>query len=513
MVNFNFSYAPGTTLQQMIGFEMAGRVWSSYLSDPVTINIHVGVSSSLPGNAIGGALPGIESAQNYRSVVRGLEDDVTSLDDQTALPNLQDKSDYEAWFDEFDRKKGNNKGEKVKTKSINITRANAKALDLVSAPNELDGVILFGGLQGSNFRWSYDFTRSSPTTANTLDFLSTAMHEIAHILGFVSGVDKPGWLNSLAVDKDGSEQYKKSLSQRVSYTTPLDLFRYSTTAGEGVNDLSYGSVGGEKFFSIDGGETAIAHFSTGSDRTLGGDGFQASHWKNGATRTGIMAPALSPEERSTISITDLRAFDVIGWDLRPGAYGLNLNLSALQSQAEVALAQRLRVSVSWLSQNTTAAEQLLVSDRANDIDRMIQRSQIYPWGTRSGGGTTPWRQVLDLLEQQVVYSNFETLDEEFQLFSETQSTVQMPVFVEFPAAIPPQFQPVQFSLDLSLMASKVSEIPQTASIAIADFRNWFDYLEKSIRRSPQSSRNTPKQNGQRSRKFTDSQEIVHWTDL
>ena len=33
MVNFNFSYASGTTLQQMIGFEMAGRVWSSYLID------------------------------------------------------------------------------------------------------------------------------------------------------------------------------------------------------------------------------------------------------------------------------------------------------------------------------------------------------------------------------------------------------------------------------------------------------------------------------------------------
>lgn len=37
-LNFNFSYAPGTTEEQMIGFEMAGNYWSNYLKDDVTVN-------------------------------------------------------------------------------------------------------------------------------------------------------------------------------------------------------------------------------------------------------------------------------------------------------------------------------------------------------------------------------------------------------------------------------------------------------------------------------------------
>lgn len=146
MATFNFTYAPGTTLQQMIGFEMAGRIWDAHLNDPITVNIHVGVSSSLPGNAIGGALPGIRATQNYSDIVRGLSNDITSLEDGIAVPNLRTKSDYEAWFDAFDPKDGKNNGKTVKTKTLNITRANAKALNLLSSSTELDGVILFGAL-------------------------------------------------------------------------------------------------------------------------------------------------------------------------------------------------------------------------------------------------------------------------------------------------------------------------------------------------------------------------------
>lgn len=39
-LQFNFSYAPGTTLEQEIALEVAGGVWSSYLSDPVGVNIY-----------------------------------------------------------------------------------------------------------------------------------------------------------------------------------------------------------------------------------------------------------------------------------------------------------------------------------------------------------------------------------------------------------------------------------------------------------------------------------------
>lgn len=57
-LQFNFTYAPGTTLDQMLGYEMAGRYWSNYLADDVTVNIFIESTNILPTNVIGGAIPG-----------------------------------------------------------------------------------------------------------------------------------------------------------------------------------------------------------------------------------------------------------------------------------------------------------------------------------------------------------------------------------------------------------------------------------------------------------------------
>ena len=521
MVDFNFSYAPGTTLQQMIGFETAGRVWSSYLSDPVTVNLYVGVSSSLPTNVIGGALPGIRAAQQYRDVLIGLQKDATSADDRSALASLPTGFIYQGWFDSFNLASGQNTGQIAQTATLNLTSANAKALGISSGnTSNLDGVILFGALTGANYTWSYDFTRSSSAPAGTLDFLSTAMHEIGHILGFVSGVDKPGWLNSKAGGVE-SAQYSVSLLDRVTYTTPLDFFRYSTVTRTGINDLSYGSVGANKFFSVDDGKTAIAQFSTGTDRTLGGDGFQASHWKNSTTRTGIMAPALSPEERSRISTADLRAFDVIGWTLTPLALGGNVDLSSLQSQATTAIAQRLNVTTTWLSQNAATAAQRLGQDRSADVNLMIQNSQIYPWSSKptgnSGTPANPFRQVFDLLSTQVVYSNFDTLDPEFSLAPATQTAASELPKLDFSGldrlANSPLLNLVKTGiLDLGGIAPKSIETTPIASIESVDLQKWFDQLEQSLRKGSGKSKPNSNQSDQKSRRFTDWTS-VDWTNF
>ncbi len=130
MATFNFSFDTGTSLQQMTGFQIAGQIWSGYLKDNLNINIHVGVSSSLPKGVIGGALPGIRASQNYKNVASALMGDAQSSDDVSSSSNLQTKADYEAQFDAFDLKNGSNKGSRVKTKAINLTSANAKSLSI-----------------------------------------------------------------------------------------------------------------------------------------------------------------------------------------------------------------------------------------------------------------------------------------------------------------------------------------------------------------------------------------------
>ena len=65
--NFNFTYAPGTSLEQMLGFEMAGMYWSNYLDDDVTINLFIETTDQLPENVIGGALPGLEAEYKFEN--------------------------------------------------------------------------------------------------------------------------------------------------------------------------------------------------------------------------------------------------------------------------------------------------------------------------------------------------------------------------------------------------------------------------------------------------------------
>ena len=57
MTNFNFTFQPGTSSEQIIGFEMAGRIWSQYLQDDAAFNVHVLATDSLPPTIIGGAVP------------------------------------------------------------------------------------------------------------------------------------------------------------------------------------------------------------------------------------------------------------------------------------------------------------------------------------------------------------------------------------------------------------------------------------------------------------------------
>ena len=69
---------------------------------------------------------------------------------------------------------------------------------------------------------------------------------------------------------------------------------------------------GAPYYSLDGGTTNIAPFSTGS---FNGDGRQASHWKDNLG-LGIFDPTANPPGQINIlSQLDLDAIDVIGYDL------------------------------------------------------------------------------------------------------------------------------------------------------------------------------------------------------
>ena len=379
--NLNFSYAPGTSLNQMIGFEMAGGLWSSHLADPATINLYVQTTNDLPSGVIGGALPGLLPNQRYESWRKSLANDRTSANDELTFKNQQNDADkFTALIDGY--KIDNNY-------YLNMSRANAKALGMLDGKNSgLDGAILMNNLSGYSVGWNYDFLNGTVPT-NSLDFLSVALHETGHTLGFFSGVDQPGWLvQKTNFDASHQSDFYASLIGKLNNATPLDMFRFSAKsvqeAGTGDSWIDL-SVGGNPYFSTDGGKTVMGQFATGVDTTLGGDGEQASHWRQQGTPLGIMDPVLAAGQRRGLSTLDLSALDAIGWDLQQ----FNIDLIVLQQQAKERLAARLGVTVAWLDANPELAAALLANDRTSDVEAMIEQSQIYNW--RSGSSVGWWQ--------------------------------------------------------------------------------------------------------------------------
>jgi hypothetical protein len=369
-LQFNFSYASGTTLEQMIGYEIAGGAWASHLSDNVSVNIYVEMTNELPTNVIGGALPGIRAQQSYKTWRNRLQADVKSADDRSISNNLQDEKDkFTAYIDGY--KVDNNY-------QLNLTRANAKALGMLNgSSNSLDGYILMSDLQNTSVSWNYNY-QSSNVATNQLDFLSVGIHEIGHVLGYVSGVDGADLLTSNFGDDDDDDEGDEGGDL---YVTPLDMFRYSTqsvAAGGSGDPWIDMSIGGNPYFSVDGGKTALGYFGTGEDTSRGGDGEQASHWKHNNSALGIMDPVLHAGQKGNISTLDRHAMDAIGWDLGGGT----VNLSTLESQAKQQLAARLGVTVAWLEANPIEAARLLSQNRTQDVNTMIEQSKIYEWGTR-----------------------------------------------------------------------------------------------------------------------------------
>jgi Ca2+-binding RTX toxin-like protein len=363
MVQFNFTYDLGVSVEQRIGFELAAIIWSSYLTDDVTINLHIGSSASLgeDGNAVGGAVP-IFHEQNYGIYKEYLENDITesasgdgSSVDEQAYASLQTGNTVDLMID----------GTVVNgNTNILLTSAQAKALGMADSlvldsggtwdRNLVDSTALDGYIViNQGFDWNYDFAREGTPEENTLDFLSMALHEIGHNLGFVSGID--GTMDVMKLH---------SGETRVDNFTALDLFRHTlastatTNADGSVSDVS---TGGNAYFSINGGQTNLADFSTGTHQYQGGDGYQASHWKRMRDALGIMDPTLAYKERVSLSTLDLQAMDALGWDVNYANAGVSLDLKTLLLQAEQAVSVDLGLASTTLTEtrasNTTGSQQ------------------------------------------------------------------------------------------------------------------------------------------------------------
>jgi hypothetical protein len=184
------------------------------------------------------------------------------------------------------------------------TAPNLQALGILNANGNLLSPVPSIGFN-SNF--SFDLDPSNGISPGQTDFDAVAVHEIGHAMGFVSVI--------------GSS---------TSFLRTWDFFRFRPGAvtnlqtfatAPRVNTPGPNPSGGDQVF-WDG--TREWEVSTARGDRTGGDGQQASHWRDDAQRSnvplaerkiGIMDPNLSSGVRDTLKFADWKALGVMGWQV------------------------------------------------------------------------------------------------------------------------------------------------------------------------------------------------------
>ena len=335
-LTFNLNPSFDTTTTQgskaLAGFKAAGELWSNLLTDDITVNLDIGFGPLDPG-VIGGARSST-AFFDYGSIQQALRMDATSANDHLAVQNLPPGPDLSF----LTTNTATGKQELDNNFSLNnllvaVNTANAKALGLT---RDFTGALIDSLTVDANITFSstfgFDFNRSDGINNDQIDFVGTAAHEIGHALGFSSLVDDVDIFSK----PNGPESSLGIGPTDVFVPSVLDLYRYSDESADiGVLDLTPGN---EAYFSLDRGQTSLGAFSTGR---YNGDGQQASHWEDDLG-LGLMDPTASDGELMSISGLDIRAFDVIGWNVTSSAVPEKGSWAALVAIGLVGLTQRKR---------------------------------------------------------------------------------------------------------------------------------------------------------------------------
>jgi hypothetical protein len=277
--------------QARAAFIRAAALWESLIATPITVIVDVdfGVNRfgvPFPQNVLGSTGSDSRlSATGYPSLRSALISSFPGSPVYQALPTVSVPTDLGP------------------IASITTPSSTFRAVGLLPASADPNGTTPSIGF---NSAFPYDFDPSDGIDAGRRDFEAVAAHEIGHVLGFSSSV--------------GGTELDSPRSPSLS---TWDLFRFrpgtaqtSFTAGNRIL-----ASGGTQVFSRGSTETAL---STGRPDGTGGDGQQASHWKDDAQSgqyVGIMDPTLSKAVHPVITAQDLLVLDAVGYTVTPRAAG------------------------------------------------------------------------------------------------------------------------------------------------------------------------------------------------
>jgi hypothetical protein len=286
------------------GFRAAADYWESVLLDDVTLRFNVGFSSTGFAATTLGSTSSASSSKTTAQWKTALTADATTALDASVVAHLPTFS----------------------STTVTLNNTVQKALGLYTGnANTSDATIRFNSARAFDFD-----TRDGFQTASS-DFVGVAVHEMGHALGFTSNVAQNTTLNS-----------------RPSNT---DMFRYK----DGAWNITWG---GDPYFSIDGGAT---EFMGNAGFSAGPDGYQTSHWREGARihdgvsctqllepQVGILDPTGGICQQAIVTAQDLAIFDAMGWNLNQ-----NILLNTGYQKTTASILQDYLISIGAVPESST----------------------------------------------------------------------------------------------------------------------------------------------------------------
>lgn len=245
-------------------FNAVAHDYSSSFANPATVYVNVSWGSvagqALPSNAVGASVDNLYGYFSYGQVRADLAAFSAANPSDTALASAMKAMPTAA---------------PPGPAQYVIASAEAKALGLISpSQSSADGAVGFAGSPSG-----YDFNPADGVTAGTYDFRAVAAHELAEVLGRISGVSSatPAW------------------------RTPYDLYRFRSP---GVLDYGYNDAA---YFSINGGVTDLKAFN---NSTAGGD---RGDWLTTSAAYDVSNAFISTGHAYNLTAADLTSLDVLGW--------------------------------------------------------------------------------------------------------------------------------------------------------------------------------------------------------
>ncbi len=316
------------------GLELAASIWEAVLKDPITIVIAVG---AVDGVNFIAATSTPNFSYPYESVRLAMVADAEyaerPLVDALPFPSIV--------FNTFNGPVASNDLDEFG--GVVASPANAKALELpIPDGLQIDASIVF------NQDFVFDSDPRDGITPGSIDTVMVMIHEIGHMLGFVSTVD--GFFGDFRVLPSTLDLYR--FHTGFQGTDPQTIDQFSQYARE----IRMGFEATLDTVRSIAGFPEAPRFSTGTFIPPG-DGRQASHWKDDVilgnlTYIGVMDPTYSAPEGPGggipetplgtippyITRADRLAFSLMGWDLEIGCFGSDVNGDGVVDQGDLSIA-------------------------------------------------------------------------------------------------------------------------------------------------------------------------------